>query len=106
MISLVGLLSMLTGIIALLVPAIHRVELDLPDHELAAKPWRPETSEFWENSEVCPSSRRRGCRTSILQASRMGYPVYRRLGFQDYGQLNTYQSENATQPPAGEDWRP
>jgi hypothetical protein len=38
MISLVGLLSMLTGIIALLVPAIRRVELDLPDHELAAKP--------------------------------------------------------------------
>jgi DHA3 family macrolide efflux protein-like MFS transporter len=38
MISLVGLLSMLTGIIALLVPAIRRVELDLPDHELAVKP--------------------------------------------------------------------
>jgi hypothetical protein len=36
----------------------------------------------------------------------MGYPVYRRLGFQDYGQLKAYQWENATQPPAGEDWRP
>jgi MFS transporter, DHA3 family, macrolide efflux protein len=38
LISLVGLLSMMTALIALLIPAIRRVELDLLDHELAAKP--------------------------------------------------------------------
>jgi MFS family permease len=38
MISLVGLLSMLVGVIALLIPLIRRVELDLPDHELAGNP--------------------------------------------------------------------
>jgi len=34
MISLVGILTLIVSIIALLVPAIRRVELDLPDHEL------------------------------------------------------------------------
>jgi hypothetical protein len=33
----VGLLSAGVSIIALLTPLIRRVELDLPDHELAAK---------------------------------------------------------------------
>jgi DHA3 family macrolide efflux protein-like MFS transporter len=37
MISLVGILTLIVTIIALLVPAIRRVELDLPDHELAAE---------------------------------------------------------------------
>ena len=37
LISLVGLLSAGVSIIALLTPLIRRVELDLPDHELAAK---------------------------------------------------------------------
>ncbi len=38
LISLVGLLSTAVAIIALLIPRIRRVELDLPDHELAVKP--------------------------------------------------------------------
>jgi GNAT superfamily N-acetyltransferase len=36
-------------------------------------------------------ARRQGYGVSILQASRLGYPVYRRLGFLDLGRLNTYQ---------------
>lgn len=36
-------------------------------------------------------ARRQGCGLGILQASDLGYPVYRRLGFRDYGRLNVYQ---------------
>ena len=39
-------------------------------------------------------ARQRGYRISILQSSRLGYPVYRRLGFQDYGKLHTYEWDN------------
>jgi GNAT superfamily N-acetyltransferase len=35
-------------------------------------------------------AREMGYGTAILQASRLGYPVYRRLGFQDYGKLSLY----------------
>ena len=45
-------------------------------------------------------ARLRGYRISILQASHLGYPVYRRLGFHDYGKLNIYLWENETKPPA------
>jgi GNAT superfamily N-acetyltransferase len=38
-------------------------------------------------------ARRLGYRISILQASHLGYTVYLRLGFQDYGKLNIYQWE-------------
>jgi len=35
-----------------------------------------------------------GYRVGILQASRLGYNVYRRLGFQDFGNLSVYLWEN------------
>jgi len=35
-----------------------------------------------------------GYRVGILQASRLGYNVYRRLGFQDFGKLSVYLWEN------------
>lgn len=44
-------------------------------------------------------ARRRGYRISILQASHLGYNVYRRLGFQDYGKLNNYLWENESEAP-------
>lgn len=37
LLSLMGLLSMIISLVAFLIPRIRRVELDLPDHELAAK---------------------------------------------------------------------
>ncbi|MGE5375809.1 MAG: GNAT family N-acetyltransferase, partial [Bacteroidota bacterium] len=39
-------------------------------------------------------ARRMGYRIGILQASKEGYNVYRRLGFQDYGKLSVYLWEN------------
>jgi GNAT superfamily N-acetyltransferase len=36
-------------------------------------------------------ARRQGYDLSILQASDLGHPVYRRLGFQDYGRLHTFE---------------
>jgi GNAT superfamily N-acetyltransferase len=47
-------------------------------------------------------ARRKGYRISILQASHLGYPVYRRLGFQDYGRLNQYLYEDETGSPEAE----
>ena len=35
-----------------------------------------------------------GYRVGILQASKLGYPVYRRLGFQDFGKMSVYLWEN------------
>jgi hypothetical protein len=31
-----------------------------------------------------------GYKIGILQASAMGYPVYQRLGFEDFGKLSVY----------------
>jgi hypothetical protein len=39
-------------------------------------------------------ARAMGYRIGILQASQLGYRVYRRLGFQDYGKLSVYMWEN------------
>jgi GNAT superfamily N-acetyltransferase len=43
-------------------------------------------------------ARKLGYRISILQASHLGLPVYRKLGFQEYGKLNFYLWENETKP--------
>jgi len=42
-------------------------------------------------------ARRLGFNIAILQASRLGYNVYRRLGFQDFGRLSHYRWENEFQ---------
>ena len=39
-------------------------------------------------------ARRMGYRVGVLQASKQGYGVYRRLGFQDFGKLSVYLWEN------------
>jgi hypothetical protein len=44
-------------------------------------------------------ARRMDYRISILQASHLGYKVYRQLGFHDYGKLNNYMWENERKPP-------
>jgi len=46
-------------------------------------------------------ARRRGYATAILQASDLGYPVYRRLGFRDYGRLNEYRYRGERHPDVG-----
>lgn len=38
-----------------------------------------------------------GYKVAILQASQLGYPVYRRLGFQDFGRLSVYRWEAGAQ---------
>ena len=49
------------------------------------------------------AAHRKGYRIAILQASHLGVPMYRRLGFLDYGKLNIYQWENENRSPAVED---
>lgn len=43
-------------------------------------------------------ARRAGCRYAVLESSKDGYRLYRRLGFYDYSRINTYQlpEENTT----------
>lgn len=43
-------------------------------------------------------ARRRGFAIAILQASDLGYLVYRRLGFRDYGRLNEYRYSGEQHP--------
>jgi GNAT superfamily N-acetyltransferase len=42
-------------------------------------------------------ARERGCETTSLQASRAGYPVYRKLGYRDLGAMGMW--ERRRQPP-------
>jgi hypothetical protein len=39
-------------------------------------------------------ARELGYQIGVLQASQMGYNVYRRLGFQDFGKLSLYLWDN------------
>lgn len=48
-------------------------------------------------------ARRLGYRISILQASHLGYSVYHRIGFNDYGRLNVYDWENGSKRPCEAD---
>ena len=50
-------------------------------------------------------ARRLGYHIGILQASHLGYNVYRRLGFHDFGKLSHYRWENETERrnPEGHD---
>jgi hypothetical protein len=43
-------------------------------------------------------ARRHGYASAILQASDLGHPVYRRLGFRDYGRLTEYRYDSAEEP--------
>jgi GNAT superfamily N-acetyltransferase len=43
------------------------------------------------------TARELGYRVAILQASSMGYKVYRRIGFQDFGKLSVYLWEQPSQ---------
>jgi GNAT superfamily N-acetyltransferase len=45
-------------------------------------------------------ARQMGCRIGILQASSRGYGIYRRLGFQDYGNLSLYLWKKMVSPYA------
>src|SRR3989442_9725384 len=36
-------------------------------------------------------ARERGCRTTSLQATKMGYPIYARFGYQDLGTLQMWE---------------
>jgi GNAT superfamily N-acetyltransferase len=36
-------------------------------------------------------ARERGCTTSSLQATRLGYPVYRRIGYRDLGPIQMWE---------------
>jgi len=44
------------------------------------------------------AARKSGMHIGILQASSMGYPVYQKLGFQDFGKLSVYLWENKAEP--------
>jgi predicted acetyltransferase len=36
-------------------------------------------------------ARRRGQRTATLQATRLGAPIYRRIGFEDFGAMHMWE---------------
>lgn len=42
-------------------------------------------------SVALTEARARGCTTASLQASPMGYPIYRKLGFQDLGKMSMWE---------------
>ena len=46
-------------------------------------------------SAVLLEARRRGCATASLQASSMGYPIYRKLGFRDLGRMALWELRRA-----------
>ena len=47
---------------------------------------------------VLVDARKLGYKVGILQASQMGYKVYQRLGFQDFGKLSVFLWENEKSP--------
>jgi len=64
---------------------------DLPDHfmNLVVCNQLP-----FEGIDELIEARQMGYQIGILQTSKQGYNLYRRLGFQDYGKLSVYLWEN------------
>jgi GNAT superfamily N-acetyltransferase len=49
-------------------------------------------------SQALVDARERGCTTSTLQATRMGYPVYSRLGYRDLGRVQMWERRRPAPP--------
>jgi GNAT superfamily N-acetyltransferase len=49
-------------------------------------------------SKALVDARERGCTTTTLQATKMGYPVYSRLGYRDFGRVQMWERRKPVPP--------